>query len=271
MNKLKDAVYGFAIGDALGVPFEFNARKAFRCTDMVGYGTWHQPEGTWSDDTSMLLATCDSIRQKGHIDYDDIMSRFIDWLNKANYTAGGKVFDVGHTTYMALSRYAKGAPYNMCGATSFEENGNGSLMRILPLAFIDCTDEEIRQASALTHAHEISLDACVKYVKIAKRLINGETLRQALGIAYQRYKHLKMKDVYSTGYVAHTFDAAMWCLVHSRSYKECVLKAVNLGSDTDTVAAVAGGLAGIIYGYDSIPKKWVELLKNKELINKCVD
>ncbi|WP_068457824.1 ADP-ribosylglycohydrolase family protein [Aedoeadaptatus pacaensis] len=253
MDKLKSAIYGLAVGDALGVPFEFRERGTFRCEGMTGYGTWNRAPGTWSDDTSMTLATLDSIKEVGRIDPLDMKERFCDWLRKGKYTADGDTFDVGTTTRMALDRGN--------GLDDYYSNGNGSLMRILPLAFTDATDDEIRAVSAITHAHKISTDACVEYVHLARKLIEGKP------IIREEIKNKSMDEIKSSGFVLHTLEASIWCLLNTSSYKEAVLTAVNLGEDTDTTAAVVGGLAGIVYGYDSIPGDWIEELKNKELID----
>ncbi|MDO4405296.1 MAG: ADP-ribosylglycohydrolase family protein [Atopobiaceae bacterium] len=122
IGRLHDAVWGAAVGDALGVPYEFKERGSFECTGMVGYGTHHQPAGTWSDDTALMLATCDSIKQCGRIDTTDMLERFRSWYNQGGYTPDGKVFDVGNATAEAL--------YTGEGLTGEWSNGNGSLMRI---------------------------------------------------------------------------------------------------------------------------------------------
>lgn len=270
MKKLKAAIYGFAVGDALGVPFEFKIRGRFHCRDMIGYGTWNQPAGAWSDDTSMTLATCDSIREKGKIDYNDLAQKFIDWRFDSWYTATGKVFDCGYTTNGALEFMRHGVPVLSCGGAGEYDNGNGSLMRMLPLAFIDCTDEEIKNVSSLTHAHNTATKICVEYVQITRGLLAGKNLVETFGESYYIYKHAPESVIYSTGYVVDTFSAAKWALINSTSYTDCVLKAVNLGGDTDTIGAIAGGWAGILYGYKSIPKTWIRQLKNKKLINACI-
>lgn len=270
-NKLKAAVYGLAVADALGVPVEFKERGTFHVTDMQGYGTHHQPVGTWSDDTSMTIATCDSIVKECCIDPDDMRAKFNAWIEWGAYTAGGNVFDYGGTTAQAL-RTGKGVDHA-------HSNGNGSLMRILPLAFVpDITDEQIREVSAITHAHEISKEACVIYVNIAKKLLAGEKLLDILhgldvdapfdwlpSIAERTEDEIK-----SSGYVVDTLEAALWAIATTDSYAAAVLKAVNLGSDTDTVGAVTGGLAGIIYGYDAIPDKWIKALRGKDVIDSCL-
>lgn len=262
-NKLRNAVYGFAVGDALGVPYEFKQRGTFRCTDMIGHGTWGQPAGTWSDDTSMLLATCDSIRERGKIDLYDIMNNFILWRFTNAYTARGEVFDVGGTTEYALQNYKMTHSISNCSLTDEMSNGNGSLMRILPLAFCDdVTEDDIKNVSALTHGHDISKAACVTFINITRCFINDPDFKLRTEATEDKIK--------SSGYVVDTLGAALWCVATTNSYRDCVLKAVNLGEDTDTVAAIAGGLAGIKYGYDAIPAEWLEKLANKALIEKCL-
>lgn len=150
--SLRDCVYGQAVGDALGVPFEFRARGTFECTGMVGNGTHGQPAGTWSDDTSMTLAICDSYRELGRIDVDDIRAKFLLWYRESAYTCG-RLFDIGAATASALR-----LGHGLCGE---RDNGNGSLMRTVPLAFTDATDDEVRAVSAITHAHSTSTEpAC---------------------------------------------------------------------------------------------------------------
>lgn len=274
MKTLRDAVYGLATADALGVPVEFSWRGSFHVTDMTGYGTYNQPPGTWSDDTSMTLATCFSIKEKGEIDLTHIMDCFRAWRDQGKFTADGTVFDIGGTTTMAIS-----LGYGMSELSS---NGNGSLMRIIPLAFVPgITDEEVRQVSALTHAHDISKEACVIYIRVAKKLLEGmdlvEAVKESVGETadpvFERLTSIHLlpeEEIRSTGYVVDTLEAAIWAAATTESYEECVLKAVNLGDDTDTVGAVAGALAGILYGYEAIPERWLEVLRNKELIEECL-
>lgn len=271
-EKLRDAIYGLAVGDALGVPVEMLDRGTYKVEGMIGGGTHHQEAGTWSDDTSMTLATCYSIKKLNKIDVDDIRHHFELWLYQAMFTPKGNVFDCGITVYDAL--------YRGKGLSGEYSNGNGSLMRILPLAFVDgITNIDIAEVSAITHAHPRSKEGCIIYVKIAKDLLKGISLQEAIknhvpmDSTYHRLLemgHLKEKVIKSTGYIVDTLEAAIWCLLTTNSYKEAVLKAVNLGKDTDTVGAVCGGLAGIIYGYDAIPKEWINILQNKELIDDCL-
>ena len=259
---LRPAIYGVAVGDALGVPYEFMARGSFRCTDMTGNGSHHQPAGTWSDDTSMTLATVDSLRQNdGRVDVDDMCRRFVMWLCDGMYAIDGNVFDCGITVREALRRGV--------GCDGEHSNGNGSLMRILPLACTDATDGEVRAASAITHAHATSMDACVAYVHAARALLNGADPREAASTAgYADIWEQPVSAIRSTGYVLHTLPAALWCLTTTGGYADCVHAAVNLGEDTDTPAAVAGGLAAIQYhgGSGDVPRDWLERLRGQDLI-----
>ena len=270
-RTIKDCVYGLAIGDALGVPFEFRPRDSFNATTMTSGGVWNQPIGTWSDDTSMTIATCDALRENNKkIDLKAILRNFVIWKDYDAYTAHNNTFDVGNTTAQALDRRK--------GFDDLYSNGNGSLMRISPLIFVDCTDEEISNVSAITHAHAYSIEACVLYVKIGKELLKGKSLETILdelecSATFSRLKNLKKIDrdsIQSGGYVVHTLEASLWCILNTATYSNAVLTAVNLGDDTDTTAAVTGALAGLIYGYEDIPKEWIDKLANKELIDSCL-
>ena len=261
MPTLRDAIYGLAVGDALGVPYEFRPRGSFTCTGMVGHGTHDQPAGTWSDDTSMTLATCDSIRACGRVDTGDMLFRFRAWIDDGAYAIDGVVFDYGNTTARAL---AAGM-----GCAGERDNGNGSLMRIAPLAFTDATDDEVRAVSAVTHAHRISTETCVEMVHVMRALAAGASPAEAIP-DHEVLLAASEKDIRSGGFVRDTYCAALWCLAVSGSYEECVLRAVNLGDDTDTTAAVAGALAGIAYGADAIPAAWMGALRGRDIIERCL-
>lgn len=260
MTTIRDCVYGQAVGDALGVPYEFMQRGSFECVDMVGYGTHGQPAGTWSDDTSMALAICDSYRELRKIDAADIRCRFLAWLNNSDYTCD-KLFDIGSATATALKLgHGLAEEYN---------NGNGSLMRTLPLAFTEATDDEVREVSAITHAHPMSTETCVKAVRAARSLLSGASTSMVAkdnGVDVRKPE----SEVATTGFVLHTFDAALYCLANTSSYEKCVLKAVNLGDDTDTTAAVAGAFAGIVYGFEGIPQRWTNALRGKDVIEAAL-
>jgi ADP-ribosylglycohydrolase len=305
-NHILDGIIGLCVADALGVPVEFNSRerlKANPVTDMRAYGTHNQPSGTWSDDTSMALCLLDSLSDG--LDYKDVMARFKSWLTEGEYTPHGEVFDVGIATRQAISRYMKGVEPLLCGGVGERDNGNGSLMRILPLLFyiqslhgtdfqeLDEAFNMIHNVSALTHAHKRSQIACGIYLSVASMLIGNMDLCIAVELGvYKAFEYYKEKpefktelgnfrrlsdksfretyetEIRSSGYVVDTLEAAIWCLINTKTYKDCVLMAVNLGDDTDTVAAVVGGLAGLYYGSENIPIEWTSKIVRKDYIEE---
>jgi len=307
-NEIFGGIIGLCVADALGVPVEFNDRETLMrapVTDMRGYGTYNQPPGTWSDDTSMTLCLLDSLTSG--LDYQDIMQKFLSWYDKAEYTAHGEVFDIGGATHKSIRAFANGAEALRCGGTSEYDNGNGSLMRILPLAFYlrkqygnSYTNSNeafdiIHNVSSLTHAHKRSLIACGIYLSVAEALFVSCDIKSGIYSGVSKAKHyyesnsdfaeelhhynrifkdsfasLQQTEVRSSGYVVDTLEAALWCLLNTHSYQSCALKAVNLGGDTDTVAAVAGGLAGLYYA--DIPESWINQIPRLEYIKQlCLD
>ena len=299
MDKFYDSIIGHAIGDAMGVPTEFCLRENLEknpVTDMVGTGTYNQPAGSWSDDTSMELATIDSFIQKGQFDYDDILTKWQKWLNNNEYTPNNFVFDVGRTCLKAIHNHYSGIPALECGLASIDSNGNGSLMRMLPVAlyayYRDLKDEEIieltNNISSLTHRHNISKLGCYIYVRYIMFLLDGKDKNEAYNllryIDYSSYdeesiskyerilknsiKDYPLSEISSSGYVVHTLECALWILLNTNSFEEAILKSTNIGEDTDTVGAVTGSMAGIIYGSDSIPKKWINTLLKESYIKR---
>ena len=278
MKKIYNGLMGLIVGDAVGAPVEFLERDSFHLTGMVGYGSHNVPPGTWTDDSAMALATVESIARLGVVDANDIMHNFALWLTKAEFTPYGRTFGVGNTVMRALLKYLDGTPAEQCGCPNRGDNGNGALMRILPLAYTDCRYQMVNAVSGLTHAHEISLEACRIYISVARKLLRGkplanivQTIKPELPV-YARLPKLdtlQRDEIQSSGYVVDTLEAALWCNLKSNSYRECVLLAVNLGRDTDTVAAIAGGLAGIRYGIGGekgIPEEWINQIARKEWI-----
>lgn len=279
MSVIYNGVMGLVLGDALGVPYEFRKRGTFRITGMAGYGTHNQPMGTWSDDSSMVLATLDSLNVfGGRIDLDDIMSNFVRWYHEEGFTPHGSVFDMGGTTASAIVRYSQGLSVDECGFDDGYSDGNGSLMRVLPLAFVNATDYEVGKVSALTHASYNAVCGCQIYVRIVKNLIEGMSPKEAIKKAMQGFSEAKEyqripriwkyeeKDILSGGYVVNSLEAALWALTTTNSYLDCVYKAINLGNDTDTIGAIAGGMAGIVYGIGGkkgIPKKMIRRVAKK--------
>ena len=300
-EMVRSGVIGHAIGDALGVPVEFSYRgtlKKHPVKDMTGYGVHDVPAGTWSDDTSMEIALMQSLIDKGRFDYDDIMKNFVRWTH-GEFTATGKMFDIGGTCSQAISNYRYGDAPLDCGIKTGHCNGNGSLMRILPVALIcyhNHIDKDqdryalVRDVSSLTHAHEISVLGCYIYVNYICHLLDGDSLTEAYD-KMQRHNYLMFSDqaraeydrvlngdiyicdeyeIESGGYVRDSLEAALWCLLNNKTYHETVLAAVNLGDDTDTVAAIAGSMAGLYYGYNGMPIKWIFGLGRYEyLLDLC--
>ncbi len=297
MMEVRSGIFGLAVADALGVPVEFMQRETLRenpVTDMRAKGTHHQPKGTWSDDTSMTLCLADSL-SAGGVDYDDIMKKFCSWWIGGEYTPHGYAFDIGAATGRALSRFREGTPPLLCGGRTERDNGNGALMRMLPAVYIvrnmpmDKCMDIAHSLTMLTHAHPRALIASGIYVRIGVALLDGRSPADAVSRAleecrgyyetgdhaselshYQRLfgniAELPEEEIRSSGYVVDTLEAAVWCLLNTNSYRECVLCAVNLGEDTDTVGAVAGGMAGICYGYGSIPSEWLNSLARADII-----
>lgn len=286
-------ILGLAVGDALGVPVEFKARGTFHVTGMQGYGTHNQPAGTWSDDTSLTLALADNLFPDGVNDkpkLESIAWGFTEWYDNAAYTPHGKVFDVGKATAAAIKRLKDGAAPEKAGGAGERDNGNGSLMRIAPLAFymygIRKPEERfriVRDVSSLTHAHEWSVAGCYIYVEMLNKLRMGRKKKEAYtelredfarGVPFVGQETLAKFDrilkadisvlpeteIRSGVFVTDTLEAALWCFLTTDNYKDAVLKAVNLGGDTDTTGAVTGALAGLAYGLDSIPQEWLDQL-----------
>ncbi len=293
-DRILGGLWGAVVGDALGVPVEFTNRtevQANPVTEMRGYGTHDQQAGTWSDDSPLLVCTVESLINY-EFDTTDMGRRFLSWYQDGVWTARGDVFDVGLTTSDALIRIRNGVPAEDAGGRDEHSNGNGSLMRILPVAlrFANESDESIKhrtaRVSAITHAHPRSRMACTYYGLLVRELLSGMAPMEATiktqdafsrvfsgSPELRKFAHLvgdlstKSEDwIVSTGYVIHTLTASLWCLLTTKDYRSCVLKAVNLGGDTDTTGCVAGGLAGVAYGKAAIPEEWInQLARSSEL------
>lgn len=310
-----DGLYGLAVADALGVPFESEKLTDMRerpCTDMTGFGHHNQPAGSWSDDTSMTLCVADSLCRG--FDLDDMMKKFSQWRSKHSYTANGVVFDIGRCCRRAINQYWDGMPAEFCGDSSLHGNGNGALMRMLPIALYQChcstADDAhleafltpIHAASSITHAHEIGLICCGLFSLTIREWLQHEgsgtslldIARSAFEKGKQTYAQMggnftvyindpayfddpgnlteKMpEELPSWGYALNTWNIALWSLLTTDNYRDCVLKAVNLGGDADTNAAVAGALAGVIYGKEAIPHEWMDALLNKPLLDEIAE
>lgn len=294
--KTRDLLIGAAIGDALGVPVEFRSRKDLSkdpVTDMRAYGSHFQPAGTWSDDSSLTFCLADALAD-GY-DIQRIAQKSADWYFNKIWTAHGSVFDIGNATRLALGNIKAGVAPQDAGGTDESSNGNGSLMRIAPLVFY-LTDKSIqerfdiiREVSAFTHGHIRSVFACFYYLEFCRYVLLGfdqfeayrnvnESLREFLSVNKIPQKELGLfsrliqndissleeDSIESTGYVIHTLEASIWCILTTGNFKDAVLKAVNLGGDTDSTGIVTGAAAGLIYGFNEIPFEWVNALARKD-------
>ena len=303
-NAVKAGIFGVCIGDALGVPVEFRSREQLKrspVTKMRALGTHHQPAGTWSDDGSLTLCLADSLCNGYNL--EDMAMKFLQWYNEEIWTPHGRVFDIGIATRQSIYKISRGYSPQLCGGISEFDNGNGSLMRILPLLFyikdlpVEQRFDRIKEVSSITHGHIRSVISCFIYLEYLIEILNGTEKLEA----YQRIQltvknfldqnpicsqnemdhfgrvlnhnifEYEEEKISSGGYVLHTLEASLWCFLNSESYTEAVLKAVNLGEDTDTTGAITGGLAGIYYGFENIPEEWVaELVRKEDIENVCI-
>jgi ADP-ribosyl-[dinitrogen reductase] hydrolase len=300
-EEIESALLGFAIGDALGVPVEFETRESLSrnpVKGMLGNLFLNQPPGTWSDDSSLVFCTCESLCNGYNL--EDIAVQFSNWKNQRFWTPHGRVFTIGVQTEKAIKRIDRYIemglrikPYSSEGVNE-KENGNGSLMRILPLAFylknfsIEDRYSVARDVSALTHPHVRAVTACFIYLQYAIALLNKKDKTEAYNeIQHSTLNFLQKKTdtkelnhysrifnesiggfpeecIESTPYVVHSLEAALWSVMRYDNYRDTVSGAVNLGGDTDTIGALAGGLAGLLYGKKQIPEDWLSVLARKD-------
>jgi len=305
MSNIRDGIFGVAIGDMLGVPVEFMRREALDENPVTGpreYGSHDQPLGAWSDDTSQTLALADALTKPFSL--KNIAENLLAWQMDKKWTSHGYLFDIGQRTLIAfydLRRIIESEDYEALEYLSFEAseetNGNGSLMRTLPLYFylqekgIEENFQTIWQVSSLTHPHIRAAIACTIYLIMIDELIKNNSVQDAytatqaranafldanletkaekehfVRLLEQNIATLPREDIKSSGYAIHTIEASFWSLLKTDSFREAVLTAVNLGNDSDTTGAVTGGLAGIYYGFGTIPEDWLEVLPNKGVI-----
>ncbi|OGX84067.1 ADP-ribosylglycohydrolase family protein [Hymenobacter coccineus] len=313
-SAARAALLGLAVGDALGVPVEFRSRDERRRDPVTGlraYGTHDQPAGTWSDDASLTFCLAETLARPagllGAPDLADFARRCINWLDNAYWTATAETFDVGNATRAAIGRLRKGVEPTKAGPRTQADNGNGALMRILPLAFhqtwrakpldLDAAWALTAAVASVTHGHPRSTLGCFLYLLVARGLLAGlppaAAYAQMMAAANPWLRHgsipAAVEDIYyrrvldgslpalleaeieSSGYVVHTLEAALWCLLNQTSYAATVLAAVNLGRDTDTTGAVAGGLAGLAYGEVGLPAEWLGPLARRADIEELAE
>lgn len=302
-HQIKSALFGVAVGDALGVPVEFKSREYLTqkpVTEMIGYGTYNQLPGTFSDDSSLTFCLAEALTKD--FDLQEIGKTFVKWYHENFWAARGEIFDIGIATREAINRLSRGEQAEFAGNIESESNGNGSLMRILPLLFyikdLPITEryQITKKVSSITHGHIRSVIACFYYLEFGREILLGKdkleiykklqteipkfleslTINQFEVSLFDRLlkgniSNLKEAEIQSSGYVLHSLEASIWCLLTTNNYKDATLKAVNLGEDTDTTSAIVGGLAGLFYGYNEIPKNWVDQLAMKDDIEDLVE
>lgn len=292
LERYRGSLLGLAIGDALGAPVEFKAPGTFKpIVDFASGGTWRLQSGFWTDDTSMALCLAESLVEQKGFDPVDQLERYLRWYREGYLSSTGKCFDIGSTTRTALKRFEKTREPH-CGATDANTAGNGSIMRLAPVPLFFAQDpsraiEMSGESSKTTHRTRTTVDAC-RYLGclivgavmgIGKEILLKERYSPVAGywerfplcpeideIAQGSFKHLDPPAIQGTGYVVRSLEAALWAFYHGDTFRDGVLKAVNLGDDADTTGAVYGGLAGAYYGEGGIPDDWISGIAHKDMI-----
>ena len=289
MIKTKDrfigCLVGLACGDAVGTSVEFQPRGSFEpVTDMAGGGPFHLRPGQWTDDTSMALCLAESLIECNGFDPFDQMQRYCRWRSEGHMSSTGKCFDIGNTVAEALNNFiATDEPYS--GPTREHSAGNGSIMRLAPVPMffhfsITDTVYYSGESSRTTHGAVECVEACQLFGTMLHYALSGKSKDEILfcpggytskkinAIALGEYKNKTDNEVKGSGYVVDSLEAALWCFLHTDNYKDAILKAVNLGDDADTTAAVCGQIAGAYYGNQSIPAHWRSKIAMGDIIEK---
>ena len=293
-QRYQGCLLGLAVGDAVGTTLEFCRPGSFEpITDMVGGGPFNLQPGQWTDDTSMALCLAHSLLHTSGFDPRDQMERYCAWRKEGYMSSNGRCFDIGVTVSEAISQFLNtGEPF--AGSTNPFSAGNGSLMRLAPVAMYYSPDLELvlqysGESSRTTHGARECIDACRYFGMLLHSAFAGMDKAGLLAQsdyspetkkvqAIQRGEYLQ-KDraqIKGTGYVIDCLEAALWCFAHTDNFRDAILAAANLGDDADTTAAVCGQIAGAFYGVDGIPESWREkitmlddILELSEQLNKC--
>ena len=279
LDRAQGCLLGLAVGDAVGTTVEFKDRGTFPLvTDMVGGGPFSLKSGQWTDDTSMALCLGYSLAEKG-FDPLDQMVRYVEWFAEGYMSCTGRCFDIGATTKGSLRQFQNDPLKNpIAGSTHFMDSGNGGIMRLAPVPIMYALNmkkaiELSEVQSMVTHGSPECLKAASMFGEILVRALNGTSkeevlrldiseptseLRSLENIARGTYFNAEEKDIRGSGYVVESLEAALWCFYTTENFKDCILKAANLGDDADTTAAIAGQVAGAYYGLSGIPVEWVK-------------
>ncbi len=302
-ERARGAVLGILAGDALGVPVEGMGRDEFPVVEgMRGGGSHGMQPGTFSDDGSMNLCTLESLVEKRGLDEDDLGDRLVRWLFGRHWAARRFTFGFGFTTREAILRIQGGTKAAKAGLAEETDNGNGSLVRVFPVALLAHargatlreTVDLAHRASAITHAHPRAKLCCGLACLLARGLLDGTTAhasvehmreqaqdlyasdpwnseyRHVQALMERDYRYVERHEVRSSGYCVETLEAAIWCILREKPFAETVLEAVNLGEDSDSVGAVAGALAGMIHGASAVPEEWRKELARIDEIEALV-
>lgn len=321
-TKLKNiwmsGMMGLVVGDALGSPAQFRNRREFEnnpITEMEYCKCFNMPAGSWTDDSSLAIATLDAFTHKKGYSLDLIAFNFGLWLYKGKFTPFGSAYDIGYGCESGIRRFWEGQNPKLSGSDNERNNGNGSLMRIMPACLYAyelqkkiCTSDNeviqmIHEISGITHRHLRAQMACGLYFYMAKSILDNIELQRGLslinclqkgiddGLKYYRQdirnlteitcfsrlfsldelKKTSFDDIRSSGYVIDTIEAVVYNLISTETFEDCLVKAINMGGDSDSVGAIAGGLAGLYYGYDSIPERWISKIQRREWIeDMCI-
>ena len=275
-NRFRGCLLGLATADAVGTTLEFKPPGSFQpLTDLVGGGPFQLQPGQWTDDTSMALCLATSLVEKQGFDPADQMQRYVNWYRDGYLSSTGTCFDIGNTVSAALRRFeATGEPYS--GATDPFSAGNGSIMRLAPVAMAYAGDESTAvdraaDSSRTTHGAPEAVDACRLYTAVLVRALHGAPKTDLLDISPWPYaplaphieairqgsfRHKDPPDIAGTGYVVRSLEAALWAFDRTDNFRDGCLLATNLGDDADTTAAVYGQVAGAFYGLDGLPAAW---------------
>lgn len=312
-NKYRGCLVGLAVGDALGVPLEFQPRDAMpRVTEMLGNGPFHLKSGEWTDDTSMALCLGQSLLDCNGFNAEDQMKKYWKWIEEGYMSSTGEMFDIGNTTSDSLCRYRNtGNPYAGLAEEYANANlsraGNGSLMRLAPIPMFyknksdnhnlaDYSDANLYacKSSHTTHGSEDCVHSCAVFSVMLYKALHGASKSEILdgdektwdsppyggaialtpkvmNIAKGTYKDKSRAEINSSGYVVHTLEAALWSFYNTDNFEDGAILAVNLADDSDTTGAVYGQIAGAYYGYDAIPKRWLDKIVKLDMIVEMAD
>ena len=301
-NKMYDGIYGFAIGDCLGVPIKNTNRSKLRLSpvdDMFGYGYYGVPSGTWSENTSLLLAIIDSIVENNDINYDDIIFKMYNFFEYNNFKNSIDIFKLSDANRNAIINYRSGLSFLECGNSVSTDSS--CLSRIVPIIYYlnskDYTFEEevgiINDVCSISHMNERCKLGCMIFSDYTKQILNGVDKFEALNFIrnreYNRYysdycinlyniilnddfSNLEMYKIKSDDDIVNTLESSFWSFLNGKDYEDCLVKAINLENNTNTIGAITGLWCGISFGNQCIPKKWYNKLKGKDILNNmCVN